>query len=111
MVGRLILSDADKTVTTPHPSVSGGAFTVTVSGFLPIESYVPSLFQSLRSSPKNALPYPGFTRTAFDYGELFEKELKRKMSAFISLIKYAWCRMMARFWGKVADATKPKKRN
>lgn len=33
------------------------------------------------------------------------------MSAFISLIKYAWCRMMARFWGKVADATKPKKRN
>lgn len=53
----------------------------------------------------------GCAPARFDYGELFEKELKRKMSAFISLIKYAWCRMMARFWGKVADATKPKKRN
>ena len=31
------------------------------------------------------------------------------MSAFISLIKYAWCRMMAGFWGKVADATNLRK--
>lgn len=30
------------------------------------------------------------------------------MSILISLIKYAWCKMMAGFWGKVADATKPK---
>ena len=64
---------------------------------------------TLSISPTIAIPL--LIVMAFDYGELFEKELKRKMSAFISLIKYAWCRMMARFWGKVADATKPKKRN
>ena len=33
------------------------------------------------------------------------------MSAFILLIKYSWCKMMARFWGKVAEVTKPKKMN